>query len=495
MSIDLAIVRQEKAFRLGVLPAWFWLGIWVYAIVVINGNNLLNDSDTYWQISIGKSILEHQTMPRIDIYSFTRAGEPWISTSWLAQVLYAASFEFFGWSGPVVLAALSIAATFALLTFALSRRISSTVAILIAFGALVLSAHHLLARPHTLAWPVMLAWAYGLVSASERGEAPAFRLLPLIALWANLHGGFVFGLVLAGGFALDAAWNADASQRRPIVLRWAVFGVGALLACCATPYGWESLLASRRILDLGELLHLISEWMPVNFSTATVFEVWLLGGLGAALYGGVRLSPPRVLLLLGLLHMALSHVRNIEILALLGPLVVVGPVAAQFRLQGSRPASTAFPAALAAMLAVVVAASTATYAAHANFAPIVTQSPAAAVDALKSRNPRRVLNDLQFGGYLIWRGVPVFVDGRAELYGEQFEMTFFKALQLKDLNLLFEILKRYDIDAVMLAPETPAAGLLAHLAGWQRIHADENAVVYLRQGDGSTALIDHDPSQ
>jgi hypothetical protein len=56
-------------------------------------------------------------------------------------------------------------------------------------------------------------------------------------------------------------------------------------------------------------------------------------------------------------------------------------------------------------------------------------------------------------------------------------------------------LKRYDIDAVILTPETPAAGLLAHLAGWERIHADENAVVYLRQGDGSTALIDHDPSQ
>jgi hypothetical protein len=495
MSVDLAFVRQEKAFRLGVLPAWIWLGIWVYAIVLINGNNLLNDSDTYWQISIGKSILEHQTMPRIDIYSFTRAGEPWISTSWLAQVLYAASFEFLGWTGPVVLAALAIAATFALLAFALSRRIPSTVAILVAVAALVVSANHLLARPHALAWPVMLAWAYGLASASERSEAPSFRLLPLIALWANLHGGFVFGLVLVAGFALDAAWNADASRRKPLVLRWAVFGVAALLACCATPYGWESLLASRRILDLGELLQVISEWMPVNFGTVTPFEVWLLAVLGAALYGGVRLSPPRILLLLGLLHMALSHVRNIEILALLGPLVVVGPVAAQFRLQGGRPASTTFPRALAAMLAVVVAASTAAYAARANFAPIVTQSPAAAVDALKSRNPRRVLNDLQFGGYLISRGVPVFVDGRAELYGEQFDMNLFKALQLKDVNLLFDILKRYDIDAVMLTPATPAAGLLAHLAGWQRIHADESAVVYLRRGDGSTALIDHDTSK
>ena len=68
---------------------------------------------------------------------------------------------------------------------------------LTAFAALVLSAGHFLARPHVLALPVMLAWVGGLLSASERREAPSFWLLPLLALWANLHGGFVFRF--AGG--------------------------------------------------------------------------------------------------------------------------------------------------------------------------------------------------------------------------------------------------------------------------------------------------------
>ncbi len=58
-----------------------------------------------------------------------------------------------------------------------------------------------------------------------------------------------------------------------------------------------------------------------------------------------------------------------------------------------------------------------------------------------------MLNDLQFGGYLIWRQVPVFVDGRAELYGETFEMAYYRALQLKDVDGFLDLLKRYDIDA------------------------------------------------
>lgn len=490
MTIDVVVARQESGFRFGVVPAWAWFGLWVYAIVLINGAILLNDSDTYWHIRIGKWILEHQSLPRVDLYSFTRAGEPWISSSWLAQVLYATSFELAGWSGPVVLAAASIAITFGLLTFLLSRRLPSTVAIVVAFVALLLSAFHLLARPHVLAWPVMLAWGWGLMVASERREAPSFWLLPLIALWANLHGGFVFGLVLAAGFALDGLFNADAASRKSLFLRWAVFGIGALAACCVTPYGFESVLAARKILDLGDLLRLISEWMPVNFGTVTLFEVVLLLLLAGALYGGVKLSPPRILLLLGLLHMALSHVRNIEIFALLAPVVLLAPVTSQFGWGRGRVAQPSFSAASTAMLAFVVAGSTWAYAAHANFSPTVTQSPAAAVDALKSYHPRHVLNDLQFGGYLISREVPVFVDGRAELYGEKFEMNYFHALQLKDISLLFEILKRYDIDAVILTPTTPAVALLDRLSGWQRVYADENAVVHLRIGDGSAVAVD-----
>jgi hypothetical protein len=488
MSIDVAIARQEQALRFGQVPAWAMVGLWVYALALINGVVLLNDSDTYWHIGIGRWMLEHHAMPRVDIYSFTRAGEPWISSSWLAQVLYAISFDLAGWAGPIVVASIAIATTFSLLAYLLSHRMPSTWAILVVVAAFLLSIFHALARPHVLAWPVMVAWTAGLLAASERGQAPSYRMLPLIALWANLHGGFVFGLVLAGSFGLDALWNADAGQRKSLVLRWALFGGGALLACCATPYGWESVLASRRILDLGELLHLIGEWAQVDFSSLSPFEICLLTLLAGALFWGVKLPLPRILLLLGLLHMALSHVRNVENFGFLVPLLAAGPLASQFGWQAARPKR--FPPVSMALLVLGAGLFTWGYTAHAGYVPTATQSPVAAVDALKAHNAKRVLNDLPFGGYLVARGIPVFVDGRAELYGEQFEMNYFNALSLKDVNLLFDILKRYDIDAVMLKPKTAAVTLLDHLSGWQRVHADENAVVHVRIGNGSTVLVE-----
>ena len=389
MSLQAGTIARERAFGVGQLPAWAWLGIGVYALLLVNGSGLLRDSDTYWQILVGQWILDHHALPHVDIYSFTKAGEPWMSSSWLAQVLYALSYNLARWNGPVVLAAGSAAATFALLAHILGRRIPQTYAVAIALGALVLSMDHLLARPHVLTMPVMLVWASALLSASERGEAPPWWLLPLIALWTNLHGGFLFGLVLVAAFALDAVWSADPSQRRSLALRWAGFGAGAVAACCATPYGWGSILAARKILDLGELLRLIYEWMPADFSRLGAFEICILMLLAGLLHTGVKLTPPRIALVLGLLHMALTHVRNLDIFALLLPLVAMSPVAARFALQPNRPLSPAISRGLVVAMIAMLGISSWAFAASRRLAPPEAQSPAAAVDALKALGATR----------------------------------------------------------------------------------------------------------
>jgi hypothetical protein len=218
--------------------------------------------------------------------------------------------------------------------------------------------------------------------------------------------------------------------------------------------------------------------MPVDFSRLGALQLALLALIGAALNSGVRLPPPRIALVLGLLYMALSHVRNVEIFALLLPLVVLTPMAAQFGLRAAGVVRLR-----AAALLVVLCASSWTVAVSGRIAPPAVQPAAAAVDALKARNVRRVLNDLSFGGYLIWRQVPVFVDGRAELYGEEFDVAYYRALQLRDVDGFMGLLRTYDIDAVMLEPGTPAVKLLDHIGGWQRIYTDQHAVIHVRLAD------------
>ena len=480
MTLSITHSAARTSPMQGLLP--LWVGVAIYALFVATGDHLLNDPDTYWQIVLGQWILDHKAVPRTDIYSFTMYGQPWISTQWLAQVLLAASYSIAGWTGPVVLAAASIAATLGLLVRFLSRRLTEAASIAFVATGVALVAGHLLARPHVLALPIMVAWVGSLVAAADRRGAPSFWLLPLMTLWANLHGGFVLGLALIAPLALDAVWNADAPRRPALVLRWVLFTAAALVASGVTPYGWDALFAARRILNLGAALELIGEWRPANFAHPGALEGAVMLGLALVLWRGVTLPPIRLVLVVGLVLMALQHVRNAEVLALLAPMVLAAPLAGQF----GGPDDIARPAGsprgvLYAGVAVLLVAGTLAFTSMHRFEPNVRQSPVAAVAALKKMNFTRVFNDYDFGGYLIANGVATFIDGRTELFGEKFFVDHNAASGLMEPDNLFRLLEEYKIEATLMRTQSAATKLLDHIDGWQKIYSDGIATIHLRK--------------
>lgn len=481
MSLSFTHTVAARGAARGLIP--LCAGAGAYLFCFFTGNQLLQDSDTFWQIKVGQWIIGHHALPHSDFFSLLRFGKPWISTEWLSQVLYAGAYSSLGWAGPVILASLAIAATVAVFVYLLDEHLDPARSVLLAMLALLLSMHHLLARPHVLAMPVMVTWVGALMAAADRRTSPSYLLLPLMTLWASLHGSFVLGLALIAPIALDALWDAEPQCRVALAVRWASFAVGALAASCCTPYGWKILLGVARILDLGQLLSVISEWQAANFSSFSLFEASLLGLIGFALFRGMVLSFPRIVLLLGLIWMALTHVRNIEIYAFLVPLVLAKPVVDQFGWRNNEPQTRSAPhVTIFAAMTIAIAGwgSTVAYVAHHRFAFTTTQTPVAAVDILKQRHIQRVFNSYQFGGYLIARGIRPFIDGRAELYGEKFVMEFFNAVEARNVDDLLRMLDHYRIDATLLVATSPAAQVLSHIPGWQRIYADKVAVIFVR---------------
>jgi hypothetical protein len=482
MTLSIAEIAEDSSATRGLLP--LWVGAGVYALFLLAGNRLLIDPDTMWQITVGQWIIDHRAVPQTDVYSFTMQGQPWISTQWLAQVLFAKAYSIAGWAGPVVLATAAIAATFALLARFLSQRLPESATMVFVAAALALTAPHLLARPHVLVLPFMLMWAIGLTVAADRRAAPSFWLLPLMTLWANLHGGFVFGLVLIAPVGLDAVLSADAKARKPLILRWAAFGIAALIASCITPYGWNALLASKKILELGSALQLIMEWRPPDFGHIGALEICLLAGVGLTLLRGVTLPPMRIVLLLGLVHMALAQWRAADFLALIAPLFLATPLARQIGgHEAAAPVASPIRGLLVASVAIFLMAGTVAYAAVHPFRPHPHGVPAAAVAELKKFNPVHVFNDYDFGGYLIANGVAPFIDGRTELYGEKFFVNQNAAVSLRKPENLFRLLDEYKIDATLLRTQGPANKLLDHIDGWQKVYSDGIATVFIRKAD------------
>ena len=461
-------------------------GAGAYLIILSMGEILLRDSDTLWQIRIGQWIVENGAVPYTDVHTFTRFGEPWMSSSWLSQVLYALSYRSLDWAGPIILTSLAIGATVAIFMYLLDEYVDPARSIMLVTLAVLISATHFLARPHMLAFPFMVAFLGGLMAAADRRSAPSWLLLPVLAMWANLHGGFLLGLALIGPIGLEALWCCEAKDRIALAVRWALFGLAGVAACCCTPYGWDTLLGAAKILNLGKLLSVIWEWMPTNFGTWTFFEYSLLGLIGLAFLRGLKLSVPRIILLLGLTDMALAHARNQEIFAFIVPLVLAKPFSEQLGtlLTGTAPreGQPRLHVVMLAALAITVAGWVTTRAFVANhpFSFLQSQTPVAAVDMLQKRHAQRIFSTSQFGGYLLSRDIKAFIDGRAELYGEKFVQDYFDAVTGKDVETLLRLLDTYQIDATLLTPDLPATKVLDHIPGWKRLYTDSIAVIHVR---------------
>ena len=486
------------AFSRGRGASWpLILGVVGFLIPVLLGWGLA-DPDTYWHIAAGRWMLMHGAVLTHDPFSFTMHGAPWVAHEWGAELLIALVYRFAGWGGLVFLAAVCFGVTLAYLHRFLLARMEPLHALLLTFLAGSMMFPSLLARPHALVWPLTAVWVGALVSANERHRAPPWWLLGVMLLWANMHASYILGLGLAIVLALDAMLAAGA-QRWTIGKRWLAFILGAFGCALANPQGFRLLIFPFRVLGMSSLDY-IAEWRQPNFQHPQIFSLWLLVILGLAFIGRIRLPLMRNILILGLMFMALQHIRNVALLGLVSPFILASPIAAIWRRLPSagreasgldrHMAALAEPARPAAALVVIILAGLA--------AGVVLNvrrphppgyaTPRKALDALVSRGAgQRILNDYDFGGYLIFRGVPVFVDGRADLYGDAFLTRTVDALSLAPHGHLEALLRQYRISAILLRPSWPAVKLLNRMPEWKRVYADKVAVAYVaRRKDHTT---------
>ncbi|NCU85123.1 MAG: hypothetical protein EBV57_03830 [Betaproteobacteria bacterium] len=454
------------------------------------GVNVFIDPDSYWHLAAGRWIIEHRTIPTTDPFSWTFAGSPWLAHEWLSEVLIAAAFQAGEWLGVAALMATAFALSMAAMTRALMRRAVPRRALMLLPLVLLTFNPHLLARPHVLALLPMCLWVVHLMDRAEAGRSPSVWALPLIAVWSCLHGSFLLGLLLVPVFAFETILASPTARIRWTQLRgWTVFLLGSVAVCCATPLGPEALLFPFQVVGMNKSLALIGEWQSPNFQTFQAVEVWILLSLAIALLLKPEMRWTRVLLLLGVLHLALKHQRHADLLALLGPLVLIGPL--NQALERCFPANHAtvldriflrmadpgrasvFVMAVGLAIAGMIAIK------QTDLKPAAGNSPEAALAAVAQAGIEGpVFNHYNFGGYLIFRGIPTFIDGRADLFGDDFVSEVTDASKLGEK--LVTLIERYQPGWTLLPPNSPAIWVLDNLPGWQRFYADDVAVVHRR---------------
>ena len=426
------------------------------------------DPDTYWHLASGKWMVEHGQLLRADVFSSTVNGAPYSVGEWLGELAIYGSYVLGGWAGIALLRAMLIAVGAFFITRVALRAAPAPFALAITALALALSEITWTDRPQLFTFalfPLLLE----LLMAARAGRTRLLLVVPpLILLWTNLHGGYALGLALVAIFAAEAV----------LVRRNAMpFAAAAVLALAASFIDPGSLGLGAAAAHATSPPRFIVEEAPPDVlrPAGFVFAVFGLATLGLALARGGTLLD--ALLLVPLFWLGLSAQRHMPYFALAATPYIAGGVselwwrwrpASRFALP--RPVVVGVGAGLVAM----VAASIAT----APFAPIETQYPTAARAKLAGTSGN-LLNEYDWGGYLIWRVPerPVFIDGRLFLFlpdvlTDYEEMVFVRPGWRDQLE-------RHAVAQVLLRPDRPLVAALRDL-GWTVVSEDETALLLQR---------------
>jgi len=453
------------------------------------------DGDLPHHMAVGKYVLQGHLPPIIDIFSYTRNGVPIAPHKWLSGVFFYLAYLVFDERGIVILSALLLALTFALIYSDGVKRSGTRLPVffLVAWGAAVTSLHWI-SRPHLFTMLLFAIWLILNERLASGKKAPIWYFAVLMLLWNNIHGEFIAGFLVTGATLAGWLWeyffdraNVDVKvgKRLGIVLAAITF------VTLVNPVSFRALFTVTNWLGNDYLMSHTNETIPPNFADPAfiillallVFSIFLL------VIKRERLPARMALILAGFSAMVLLSARNVHFYGVVAPFVLVSVFSKQQvvsllrRFEGllekieGQIRGIYWPIFTVIIGIILLAVTPLGKIEH--FSP--TFFPIQATEWLKV-NPQEgnMFNTFDWGGYLSLELFPkqlVFIDSQGDVYGEAFIREYEQVINLEDGWQ--DILTKNNVKWALIPKGWDLSAALID-AGWKEVYQDDTAVILVQ---------------
>jgi len=473
-------------------------------LVFIISTRTPTDADMWWHLRSGEEMITQGRILLEDIFSYTRFGSPWVNAFWLSDILTYLIFNLGGYFTLGAFVALMTVVTFGI-AIKQMRGPAFLSALLLILAALTASPI-LTPRPQLFSFLLLALLDFWLFSLKKGTPIfPIWWLIPLFALWANLHGGYIWGILLliatlAGGVLNH--WIGDQKEKVTFLpakrlRKLFFFTILAVFAVLLNPNGFELWRLPFYTVDVS--LAAIQEWHSPDFHQISFHPMlWMLFlfvlGLGNS---GKKIDFSDLLKVLGFAYMTFFSQRNIAPYA-----IIILPVMSRqlalawenwtasplgMRAQRLRASSESkeIPLKITRLInrllvSLIVVAALGNLYVLTRPANVDESYPRPAIRWIEENQPQGALfNSYNWGGYLTWnlRNYPVFIDGRADLYGDEIIGQWWQVAGGGEAAQ--QILDDWEVNLILLEPSWLVVRELSRY-GWELMYEDEMSVVYGR---------------
>jgi hypothetical protein len=512
---------QDRGLEIYLSARTLLVFVFMLTIFTLAARQII-DPDFWWHLRTGEYLVQTGSIPRSDIFSTVFFGKEWITHEWLSEVFIYLVYRVFGYGGLIVAFSLILTGGFAIAYRRTAKRVGH---VYVAGAAVLLGA--LAAGPTWGVRPQLFSFLFASIFLNllENFQRNPNRrliwwLVPLMALWVNMHAGFAIGIVLILiviiGMALDAVLilrfqisdlrSEISNQPESFSTLWrrvrtlVLVLIGCIVAVLFNPSGVRMYSYPFETLTSQAMMKFIEEWRSPNFHELMFqpLALLILAVVSALALSKKRIGFVQLLLLVGTGWAMLRSGRNAPFFVLVAvPLLaehgwdwITSQRWGQWLTKPEKRvvgADARIKIALNVLLLVIAPLTLALVRVQrtvANQSTVEGQRfPTAAMEFMRVHQPLQPLyNEYHWGGYLIWKLSPdyrVFIDGRADVYGDAF-FEEFMATHAGETNWQ-ESLNKYGVRTVLVKPDASLASLLRQDPKWTIVFEDSQAIIFVRQ--------------
>ena len=459
----------------------------------------ISDPDFWWHLRTGQMIAQDHRVPHEDPFSLSKIGEPWVAHEWLSELILYAIYQLGGFGLLIFIFSALITGAFYIAYLRCPPESMPYIAGLTLLMGALATAPAWGVRPQMLSLLLTSLFLYLLDCFHKTRRINWLIPLPIITLvWVNLHAGYFLGLTVIGIYiagdlieyviAIIKKTQIPKTPTLNMILFLCSVLIISVLATTINPNGIHILLYPFQTLTSQAMQQFIYEWFSPDFHLLEwqPFVWFLLVMIGVGMFGKKPLSLTKLLLTLFFGYAALHSMRHVPLFIIVAIPILAEMLDNLIRIRSSNTAPVGFLKWLLPILPICAFLIT-----SIRFMQVVRGQaeseaknfPKNALDwILRNKPAGNLYNSYNWGGYIIWRLYPdylVFIDGRADVYGDKFLYSFqdiYHAMPGWDQSL-----DSIGINLVLIEQESGLATTLRQSSSWKIVFEDNISTLFTRK--------------
>lgn len=436
------------------------------------------DIDYYWHYKAGEYMVQHSKILTTDVFSWSLYQFPWISHEWLFEVfLYTLSMIF----GKFHLFVYVFFTTLFLLFFLfLPQRKEYLKNIPFAlfwtiFFALIFTS--LSGRPQLLSFLFLAFSVWIIYYYFYHPDSKRIYFLPILSLfWANVHGGssnlpylLCFLAIFCGLFSFSFSKMEAIQLSKKQIITYFVVAVLCMIAVCINPHGFTMFVYPYQNMGDHLMLSTITEWQPSNLNIIShyIYFFFALMTFLVMLFSKKKIRFFDFVFYLFFLYLGLKSIRFWFFSYIVWSLFIFYYV--------PRRKLDSYSCLLIVVVSVLFLL---VFLRGFSYSDILSNKTLSdkAISVLREERPKRLFNYYDYGAYLIYQDIPVFVDGRADLYSKY---TYEDYQDISRLHYQFpELISKYQFDYFIVPKESGLASYLKSTPDYSLIYQDKKCSIF-----------------